>query len=119
MRRSLLVLLLLSPSLWAATPITQAQLQAMTPKPLVIDLRAPTAYAEGHIPGAINIPDTEILKRLGKLEQYRHRPVVVYCRTGRRAALVINTLESRGFSQVHHLQGDWQGWQEAKQPEAH
>ncbi len=54
---------------------------------VVLDVRTAAEYAEGHVPGAQNIPHTELTARLAELEAARTRDIVVYCRSGTRAAL--------------------------------
>lgn len=80
--------------------------------PLVLDVRTPEEYAAGHLPGARLIPHDQLATRLAELAAARDkdREVIVYCRSGRRAALAIDTLKRAGFSRVGHLQGDYQGW---------
>lgn len=78
----------------------------------IIDVRTPEEYAAGHLPGALNIPYDEVEKRVGELKAGRDKPVVVYCRTGRRSRMAGDTLKSLGFTAVLHLEGDLPGWQE-------
>ncbi|EKE69616.1 rhodanese-like domain-containing protein [Gallaecimonas xiamenensis] len=116
MRKLLLSLLMLPALAWAAQPISAEALLAKAQPPLVLDVRSPEEFMAGHVPGAINIPHTDIPKHLKSLAAARHQELVVYCRSGRRAQLAITALEADGFDQVKHLQGDWLGWQEAKLP---
>lgn len=85
---------------------------------LVLDVRTPAEYAQGHVPGAINVPHDEVSAEHPRLASWRERPVVVYCRSGRRSAMAIETLERAGFSRVQHLEGDMLGWQAARHPVA-
>jgi rhodanese-related sulfurtransferase len=45
--------------------------------PMIIDVRAPEAYENGHLPGAVNIPDAEIYSILHEVPI--HRPLIIYC----------------------------------------
>ena len=45
---------------------------------VLIDVRAPEAYAEGHVPGALNIPGSQIEARLAEIRRLRKLPVL-YC----------------------------------------
>ncbi len=83
---------------------------------LILDVRTPKEYGEGHIPGAFHIDHREIESRIGEIEAYRHKPVIVYCYSGMRAGTVESYLIEQGFSQVKHLKGDWQAWTANKQP---
>lgn len=47
---------------------------------VVVDVRSPQEYAEGHIPGAVGIPADQIMARAAALPRDRATPVVFYCR---------------------------------------
>ncbi len=89
-----------------------------SPGPLLLDVRTPAEYAAGHVPGARNIPHDQLAQRLGELADARDREVIVYCRTGRRAASAIDTLRRAGFERPAHLRGDFQGWSAGGHPVA-
>ncbi len=76
----------------------------------LLDVRTPEEFAAGHVPGARNIPVQELAARLAELDAARSADIVVYCRTGRRAATALQTLQARGFERLLHLEGDIQGW---------
>lgn len=82
---------------------------------LIIDVRSAEEYAEGHVPGAINIAHSDIADNLDQLLGYKDKPVVVYCRSGYRAGKAAKVLLKNDFTQVKHLEGDMLGWQEAGQ----
>jgi phage shock protein E len=83
---------------------------------LVLDVRTPEEFAAGHLPGAINIPHTELAARVAELEGSRDGDIVVYCRTGKRAAAALDVLEQSGFKRLFHLQGDYTRWSEEQRP---
>lgn len=87
-----------------------ARLEAGSP-PLVLDVRTPSEYSAGHVPGAINIPHTELENRLDEIGQRRDIEIVVYCRTGRRAAMAEALLLEADFSRVRDLKGHMKQWQ--------
>lgn len=77
---------------------------------LVVDVRRLDEYRAGHLVGAQHIPveDPELWEqRTAALDP--ERPVVVYCRTGRRSAIAAEQLVAAGFSEVYDLGGetDW------------
>jgi len=86
------------------------------PALVVLDVRTPAEFAAGHVPGAINVPHDQIEARLDALASLRDKDVVVYCHTGRRAAIAVETLTRHGFSRIEHLAGDMQAWNEAHRP---
>ena len=77
----------------------------------VIDVRTPAEYGAGHVPGAINIPHDKIQEHLDDLTAVKSRDLVLYCRSGRRTQLAIETLKTNGFQHLFHLEGDLPGWQ--------
>ncbi len=83
---------------------------------VLLDVRTPAEYAEGHLPGAINIPHTELASRLAELSASRDRDIVVYCRSGNRSEQALGVLREAGFSRVFHLKGDYIRWSEEKRP---
>jgi phage shock protein E len=105
----------------AATPLIGAdQLLALKEASgadlLLLDVRKPEEFAAGHVPGAINIPHDQLASRLAELPASREQPVVVYCRSGRRAALAEDVLRQAGYTGVRHLQGDMLGWEAGGRP---
>lgn len=85
---------------------------------VVLDVRTAAEFAEGHVPGAQNIPHTELATRIAELEAARARDIVVYCRSGARAAQALTVLEGAGFKHLFHLQGDYTRWAESGRPVA-
>lgn len=80
----------------------------------LVDVRTPEEYQQGHIQGAINIPHNEIADNLDKLPS--DKPIVVYCRSGRRAQTALEILSKQGFNDILHLEGDMLGWQSENRP---
>ncbi len=80
---------------------------------LVLDVRSAEEYQQGHVPGAVNIAHTDLADNLSKIEAFKDRPVVVYCRSGYRASIAAKILIEHDFLEVKHLQGDMKGWQAA------
>jgi NADPH-dependent 2,4-dienoyl-CoA reductase/sulfur reductase-like enzyme/rhodanese-related sulfurtransferase len=64
-------------------------------RPLLLDVRTPTEFAAGHIPGAVNIPVDDLRSRLNELP--RDRPIAVYCQVGQRGYLATRILLQAGF----------------------
>ncbi len=83
---------------------------------VVLDVRTAAEYAEGHVPGARNIPHTEIAARLAELEGARDSDVVVYCRSGNRTAVALELLRRAGFRRLLHLHGDYLRWSGENHP---
>ncbi len=95
----------------------QAQLQLTEGTITAIDVRSAEEYSAGHVPGAINVPHNEIEQHLQQIEHLKNQPVLLYCRSGRRAGLAEAKLTELGFSQLYHLKGDMQAWSNNQLPE--
>jgi phage shock protein E len=93
-----------------------ARQAARDPALVVLDVRTPAEFATGHVPGAINVPHDQVAGRLGELAGLRDKDVVVYCGSGRRAALALEVLGRNGYTRLRHLDGDMQGWEAAGRP---
>lgn len=83
---------------------------------VILDVRSPEEYAAGHVPGAINVPHDALEGRLSALPQLQDHDVVVYCRSGRRAALALEILKRHGYTRLQHLAGDMEAWNAAERP---
>lgn len=82
-------------------------------KPLVLDVRTAQEFSAGHVPGAINLPHDQIAGRIAEIDGARDRDVIVYCRSGRRSELALQTLKAQGFGKLWHLEGDYLAWEAA------
>jgi len=102
------------------TTISQQALLTLMATPgnntVVLDVRSPEEFAEGHIKGAINISHEQINANLKKIIAFKDQTVVVHCRSGRRAISAENDLRAAGFSDLRHLDGDMKAWQAADLP---
>ena len=63
--------------------------------PYLVDVRTPQEYADGHIPGAVNLSVDDLRPRLGELP--RDRQIAVYCQVGQRGYLATRILKQAGF----------------------
>jgi rhodanese-related sulfurtransferase len=81
----------------------------------MVDVRAASEYATGHVPGAINIPMEQIEGRLDDLSP--HSPIVLICQSGRRARLTASLLEPLR-ADVTVLEGGTSAWVNAGFPVA-
>ena len=75
----------------------------------VIDVREPAEWEAGHLPGAENIPLSQIAARIEEIP--RDRPLVLHCQAGGRSAIVASVLRSRGFDDVRNLSGGYAEWE--------
>ncbi len=84
--------------------------------PLLLDVRTPEEYAEGHVPGARLIPVQELGSRLGEIEDAKQRGVITYCESGRRASAAAELLREAGFADVRVLDGSMARWRDEERP---
>jgi phage shock protein E len=75
---------------------------AAAPQPLILDVRTLEEYAAGHVAGTVHIPLDQLEQRWQEIAQYRDQPIIVYCRTGRRSAVAIDLLATKGFSRLEN-----------------
>ena len=88
----------------------------------VVDVRPRSMFAQGHIPGAINIPFDEV-QAAGEDDMAahygiafdtagigKHDEAIVMCQTGMHAQMVCDMLDGLGFDGLKLYQGSWQDW---------
>ncbi len=83
---------------------------------LILDVRTPQEYANGHLQNAttINFFDTDFKEKVNKLD--KNKPVYVYCAVGGRSAKATKILQESGFKTVYNLLGGFNGWSAAGLP---
>lgn len=86
------------------------QKQASAQNIIVVDVRGSAEYKSGHVPGAINIPEARLKKKLDKLQDADG--VVLYCLNGKRTRKAEQTLLEKQFEHVYHLEGGLMAWRE-------
>lgn len=94
-----------------ATTISVSELQsAMDSKKgwLIVDVREPDEFAQGHLAGAVNIPLGQVETRKGEIP--KDKTVVLMCRSGRRSGLAQETLAKAGFTNLRNLEGGILAW---------
>lgn len=76
---------------------------------VILDVRTQEEYDQGHIPGAIVIPDTEIRARAEKVLPEKDQLILVYCRSGRRSKNAAQILVELGYTNIIEFGGilDW------------
>ncbi len=85
---------------------------------VVVDVRTPEEYADGHIAGSTNIDFAarDFQKKLNALS--RTNTYLVHCASGGRSTLSLETFKKLGFKSVVHLDGGFRAWKKAEQPVA-
>jgi rhodanese-related sulfurtransferase len=79
----------------------------------LVDVREVSEFAEGHVPGAVNIPMGRLPMRTSELSTTG--PVYVICRSGNRSSAMVDLLTAQGFEAVN-VTGGTQAWIAAGRP---
>jgi rhodanese-related sulfurtransferase len=87
--------------------VSDNQLSSSAP-PFLLDVREPSEFEQARITGATLIPLGILPSRLDALP--KDRPIVVYCRSGRRSAHAVSFLREKGFTNVQNLTGGMNAW---------
>ena len=83
---------------------------------MILDVREDAEFKSGHLLNAKWIPLGKLSERIGELERYREKPIVVVCRSGNRSASACATLAKQGFAQAYNLAGGVMAWQKSSLP---
>ena len=70
---------------------------------IIIDVRSPQEYNEGHIGGAISIPEYELKKNAESLLKNKDENIIVYCSSGTRSRKAQKILQKLGYRNVYNL----------------
>ena len=104
----------------SAAPTSGAELGAADfaaalkrPGTTIVDVRTPAEYAQGHLPGAVNVDvsSPDFAARIAALDP--GAPYAVYCRSGSRSGVAVATMTEQGFTDAYHLGGGIGAWQSA------
>ena len=76
---------------------------------IILDVREQEEFDEGHIPGAILIPYTEIENKAEEILTDKNAQILVYCRSGRRSKIASESLAKLGYTNIKEFGGiiDW------------
>jgi hydroxyacylglutathione hydrolase len=102
-------------------PVTAGEIQDIQPaelndllihgngsRPVVVDVREPWEYQQGHVPGALLMPLGQLSMRLSELDM--EKPVAVICATGNRSQSASALLGQKGFKTVYNVVGGTSSW---------
>lgn len=100
----------------ALDPATFAQKIKATPYAVILDVRTPGEFAQGHLKNAVNFNwnDTSFGGKVSKM--HKQSPVFVYCLSGGRSAAAAKSLREQGFGQVYEMMGGIMKWRAADLP---
>ena len=82
----------------------------------IVDVREADEFAGGHLPEAINIPAGKLAERIGELEKFKGKPVILCCASGMRSSKACGELQKQGFDKLYNLAGGVDAWVGAGYP---
>ena len=85
------------------------RLDELDERTVILDVRRADEFADGHLPGAVNIAHTRLFPRLGELP--RNHPILVHCLSGLRSSYAVGMLQSFGY-RATQLDGGFARWRE-------
>ncbi len=88
--------------------IEQAVVLWKAKEAVIIDVRTPEEYRQGHIPGVALIPLNELADRLDEIP--KDKKVLLICRSGNRSAQGTKLLRNKGFANVYNVSGGMNQW---------
>jgi rhodanese-related sulfurtransferase len=95
---------------------SQDLIRLMNQGALVLDIRKPEEFAQGHVNGAKHLSSEQILTAADSFKRFKDKPVVVYCDSGSLAAAAVRQLNQQGFSKAFTLRGGFSGWRAENLP---
>ena len=100
-------------------PVEALQFSEMltnSPVSVLLDVRTPAEYQEGHIKGAVNMDyyEDDFEAKLDNLN--KETSYFVYCTVGGRSGSVATLMHKKGFKTVHDLQGGIDAWEKKGLP---
>lgn len=72
---------------------------------ILLDVRSPQEFEEGHLIGSLNIPTYELYTQAPKLLTDKEAIIIAYCTVGVRSKHAINVLRKMGYKNLYHLDG--------------
>ncbi len=96
--------------------VNRAAELARSNKVVILDVRTPEEYNQGHLKGARLIPVQDLEDRIDELAHLKNRSILVYCRSGRRSSRASEILSQAGFARIFNMKGGVRAWRRASRP---
>lgn len=95
---------------WGTKTVSADQLaeKLASGKPVLIDVREPHEFAQGRIPGAVNIPLGQLTEAASNLD--RTAETYLICASGNRSATAARRLKKLGFGKAYSVAGGMRAW---------
>jgi len=85
---------------------------------LLVDVREDHEWEKGHVPGAVHMGRGVIERDIEVKVPETATKMILYCGGGFRSALVADSLQKMGYTNVESMDGGWRGWVGAGLPTA-
>lgn len=95
---------------------SQDVIRLMNQGALVLDIRKPDEFAQGHVNGAKQLPSDQILTAGDSFKRFKEKPVVVIDDSGSLAAAAVRQLHNQGFTKAFLLRGGFKTWRAENLP---
>lgn len=94
----------------AITVLTPIEFKEKSTDQLIIDIRTPEEFSQGHIEGAVNINyyDRNFIDQIAKYD--KNQPIFIYCRSGNRTSSASKKAADFGFKEIYDLEGGILYW---------
>ena len=83
---------------------------------LIVDVRDPNDFSQGHIVNSMNIPFAALARRIDELEKFKEKPLVIACKMGQQSGAAGTMLRKAGFQNVARLRGGLTEWRSLNMP---
>jgi phage shock protein E len=96
--------------------IEQFEEKAKEKDVVILDVRSPEEFKEGHVPGAtnVNVSDEKFAEKVEALG--KDKSILVYCRSGKRSTVATEKMSKMGFEKLYNFVGSMNEWTAAKKP---
>jgi rhodanese-related sulfurtransferase len=83
---------------------------------IILDVRETEEFAKGHLLEARNVPAAKLKDRMGEIDKFKERPLIICCASGVRSASTCGELKKQGFTRLYNLAGGIDAWKAAGLP---
>jgi rhodanese-related sulfurtransferase len=83
---------------------------------IILDVRETEEFAKGHLLEARNVPAAKLKDRMGEIDKFKERPLIICCASGVRSASTCGELKKQGFTRLYNLAGGIDAWRAAGLP---
>ena len=89
---------------YCETEVNNQQLEKMVEQgAILLDVRSPQEFEEGHLENAISLPEYEIKQKYNNILLDKKQTIIVYCSSGHRSKKALKTLKKLGYENVYNL----------------